>query len=129
MCCTFNVQAAEEMFKSGEYQTMIKKMQSRDEAKAFDLFETWPDLKHGLKKFIPEAGVSKGLHLMLDSHSDLLSGSSISDDFQGFIAVVNDNKQFPITSQKSVLIRPGHHNLVSIKAQKVSAKNSTPQNI
>ena len=122
MCCTFNVQAAEEMFKSGEYQTIIKKMQGRDEAKAFDLFETWPDLKHDLKKFIPEAGVSKGLHLMLDSHSDLLSGSSISDDFQGFIAVVNDNKQFPITSQKSVLIRPGHHNLVSIKAQKVSAK-------
>jgi len=101
---------------------MIKKMQDRDRSKAFDLMEKWPESKHDLKKFIPEAGVSKGLHLMLDSHSDLLSGSSISDDFQGFIAVVNDNKQFPITSQKSVLIRPGHHNLVSIQAKKVSAK-------
>ena len=114
MCCTFNVQAAEKMFKTGDYQTMIKKMQDQDESKAFDLFESWPELKYDYQKFGPEAGVSNGLHLLLDSHSDLLSGSSISDDFQGFIAVVNDNKQFPITSQKSVLIRPGHHNLVSI---------------
>jgi hypothetical protein len=123
MCCSFNVQAAEEMFKSGVYQTMIHKMQERDKSMAFDLKETWPELEHDYEKFEPEAGVSKGLSLMLDSHSDLLSGSSISDDFQGFIAVVNGNKQFPITTQKSVLIRPGHYNLVSIKATKVSAKS------
>ena len=123
MCCTFNVQAAEKMFKSGDYQTMIKSMQKRDKSMAFDLQENWPKAKHEFDHFEPEAGVSKGLTLMLDSHSDLLSGSSISDDFQGFIAVVNDNKQFPITTQKSVLIRPGHYNLVSIQATKVSAKS------
>ena len=80
------------------------------------------DSKNRVKNFVPEAGVSKGLTLMLDSHSDLLSASSISDDFEGFLAVINDNKQFPMTNQKSVLIRPGQHNLVSIDAKRVSAK-------
>ena len=102
---------------------MIKSMQKRDKSMAFDLHQNWPpQTEHDFDKVEPEAGVSKGLTLVLDSHSDLLSGSSISDDFQGFMAVVNENTQFPITTQKSVLIRPGHHNLVSMEATKVSAK-------
>ena len=122
MCCSFNVQAAEKMFKSGDYQNMIQKMQERDRSLAFDLNESWSKPARETQNFKPEAGVAKGLTLVLDSHSDVLSGSSISDDFQGFLAVVNDNKQFPITTQKSVLIRPGHYNLVSIHATKVSAR-------
>ena len=124
MCCSFNIQAAEEMFKSGDYKDMINKMQQRDKSMAYDLLETGLARrpKDNFEHFVPEAGVSKGLTLMLDSHSDLLSASSISDDFEGFLAVINDNKQFPITSQKSVLIRPGQHNLVSIDAKRVSAR-------
>ena len=124
MCCSFNIQAAEEMFKSGDYKDMINKMQQRDKSMAYDLLETGLARrpKDNFEHFVPEAGVSKGLTLMLDSHSDLLSASSISDDFEGFLAVINDNKQFPITSQRSVLIRPGQHNLVSIDAKRVSAR-------
>jgi hypothetical protein len=56
----------------------------------------------------PEAGRSKGLTLMLDAHSDLIEASSVPDDFQGFTAVIASRSQYPITSRKSVLIRPGH---------------------
>jgi hypothetical protein len=56
----------------------------------------------------PEAGRSKGLTLMLDAHSDLVASNSIPDDFQGFTAVVSSRSQYPVTSGKSVLIRPGH---------------------
>ena len=122
MCCSFNVEAAEKMFTSGVYRKMINKMQKRDKDMAFDTLESWSNVEYDYTESTPEAGVSKGLTLMLDSHSDLLSGSSVSDDFQGFLAIVNDKKQFPITTQKSVLIRPGQYNLVSIQATKVSAK-------
>ena len=124
MCCSFNIQAAEDMFKSGDYKDMVIKMQQRDKSMAYDLLEAGLARrpKDNFEHFVPEAGVSKGLTLMLDSHSDLLSASSISDDFEGFLAVINDNKQFPITNQKSVLIRTGQHNLVSIDAKRVSAR-------
>ena len=88
---------------------------------ALDRFETWTEMNETKEYFTPDAGVSKGLALMLDSHSNLVSKSSISDDFEGFISIVNDKKQFPATSKKSVLIRPGHFNQVSIKITKVSA--------
>jgi hypothetical protein len=55
-----------------------------------------------------EAGRSKGLTLMLDAHSDMIEASSVPDDFQGFTAVIASRSQYPITSRKSVLIRPGH---------------------
>jgi hypothetical protein len=56
----------------------------------------------------PEAGSSKGLTLMLDAHSDLIAGASVSDDFQGFTAVIDSSLQYPLTTRKSVLIKPGH---------------------
>jgi hypothetical protein len=64
---------------------------------------------------MPEAGHSKGLTLMLDAHSDLIAASSIPDDFEGFLAVIDSRTQYPITSRKSVLIRSGHS--VRIKAR------------
>ena len=70
--------------------------------------------------------------LVLDAHTDLVTGSSISNDFeaweihkekellnklcyievllslQGFEAVVDSRKEYPLTKRDSVLIRPGH---------------------
>ena len=147
MCCSFNVKAAEEMFAAGVYQTNIIKMQKRDDLLAFDKNEgdTIPkdgnqtklikkgnddksahnetiDMIDSDRKFKPQAGVSKGLSLVLDAHSDLLSSSSIGDNFQGFIAVVNENNQFPITTERSFLIKPGHDNMIAMGAAKVSAE-------
>ena len=124
MCCSFNVDAADKMFKSSEYQKMIIKMQEQDNSMAFDRQETTSDMRTEKEEHRPEAGASKGLTLMLDSHSHLLSGGSISDDFRGFIAAVNDKKQFPSTSEQSVFIRPGHSNTVSIQVTKFSASPS-----
>ena len=77
----------------------------------------------------PESGRLKGLSLMLDAHSDRVASSSITDDFQvrviqtgssdlrinmifcifkGFTAVVDSRKQYPLTTRKSVMIRPGY---------------------
>ena len=121
MCCSFNVDSADKMFKSSKYQKMINRMQEKDNSMALDGRETSSDMSTEKEKFRPEAGASKGLTLMLDAHSNLLSGGSISDDFTGFIVAVNDKKQFPTPSEQSVLIRPGHTNSVAIQVTKFSA--------
>ena len=96
-------------------------MQKKDNLMALDRLETSSEMSSVKEKFTPEAGASNGLTLMLDAHSNLLSGGSISDDFRGFIAAVNDKNQFPSTSDQSVLIRPGHSNSVAIQVTKFSA--------
>ena len=121
MCCSFNVDAANKMFKSSKYQKMINTMQKKDNLMALDRLETSSEMSSVKEKFTPEAGASNGLTLMLDAHSNLLSGGSISDDFRGFIAAVTDKNKFPSTSDQSVLIRPGHSNSVAIQVTKFSA--------
>ena len=43
------------------------------------------------------------------------------EDFDGFYAIIDANNQFPTVTRNTVLIRPGHNNLVSMGATKVSA--------
>ena len=69
----------------------------------------------------PEPGISKGLKLVLDSHSDLVTGSLISDDVDGFFANIDANDQFPMTMRKTIFLRPGHINNVALKVTKVHA--------
>ena len=71
--------------------------------------------------FHPEAGVKKGLTVILDAHTDLikvntmsiwisvdvdqwnvyLQASSVREDFQGFIAVIGERESYPLTNQAS----------------------------
>ena len=61
---------------------------------------------------------------MLDAHSDLVAGSSISEDIDGFLAIVDEDEQFPMTTRKTVFIRPGHTNNVALKITRVQADDS-----
>ena len=60
----------------------------------------------------------------MDAHSDYLSGGTVPEDFDGFYAIIDANNQFPTVTRKTVLIRPGHNNLVAMGATKVSADRS-----
>ena len=77
-------------------------------------------------------GYNKGLTLILDAHTDRISSGSVSDDFRGFVATVNSGDEYPLTSQKGFLIRPGHQNYVILSAQQVKAdpgiKSINPNN-
>ena len=55
----------------------------------------------------PEAGSKKGLTLIFDRHSDALSPSTVTDNFQGFLTVIDDNDKFPLTSVTSLIARHG----------------------
>ena len=61
---------------------------------------------------------------VLDSHSDMVSGGSVSADFDGFYAIIGEKSQFPMTETNSVLLRPGFENLVSMSALKVESSET-----
>lgn len=120
MCCTFNMKKAEEIFRSTKYQQLIKKLQNRDANDSFTSSKLPEWFVNGTEP-IPHSGVKKGLSLMLDAHTNLVSSSSVKEDFQGFIAVISPRDSYPLTLQNSIRIRPGHDNLVALTAVEIAA--------
>ena len=124
MCCSFNMKSTNEMFQESRYQEILDSMQSRDKNQSF--------VKEKLKEKvgswngvpISQAGRKKGLQVILDAHSDYLSGSTVPEDFDGFFAVIDSNNQFPTVNRKTVLLRPGHNNIVSMKATMVTSEEA-----
>ena len=120
MCCTFNMKAADEIFKESQYSTWIKLLQERD-ANSSLKSSAVPDWYTYDKEPMPQPGMTKGLEVMLDAHTNLVAPSSVREDFQGFIAVINSPDSYPLTLQNSLRIRAGHDNLVSMTAIDVTA--------
>ena len=119
MCCAFNLNKAEEMFKDGNFREMVQKMQQRDMNLSFDRV---PSSLNENIDLTPEAGLSKGLQVILDAHSNLLAGGSVPGDFDGFYAIIESKDQYPMTSRKSILLRPGDNNYVSLTATKITSE-------
>ena len=63
-----------------------------------------------------QAGQNKGLKLVLDAHSDMISPGTVFDDFKGFVTVVGAKTNFPITKRQSFLLKAGQENYVSMSA-------------
>ena len=118
MCCTFNMDKAEKMFKDGKYREMVQKMQKRDKHLSFDK-KSWSMEKKLV--FTSETGISKGLQVILDAHSNLLAGGTVAGDFDGFFGIIDSKDQYPMTSRKSILIKPGQNTLVSMSATKITS--------
>ena len=118
MCCTFNMEKAENIFYENRYRTMVNYMQQRDKNTSFDANKEFQDLNDNI---YPEPGKEKGLKVIIDAHSDMVSGGTVSDDFDGFYAIVSGRNQFPMTDQNSILIRPGYENLVTLSAKQVTS--------
>ena len=75
---------------------------------------------------VPEAGKFRGLDLLLDAHTDLVTASSVTEPFQvilsydflntkpilllsqGFDIVIDSRMEYPLVSMNNILIRPGH---------------------
>ena len=93
MCCSFNLAKADEMFHNETFATNIRRMQTKDASKAFD--KKLPSLKQigqrgaeEIASIKPLPGIAKGLRVILDSHSDIVSTGSLNKDGQGFTAII-----------------------------------------
>ena len=121
MCCSFNMEKADRIFKEGTYGKMVMSMQTKDRSGSFDINEL-PHL--GINEPSTQPGQDKGLMLVLDAHTDKVSSSSVSDDFRGFITVVDDNNDYPITERNGFLVKPGMENHVAISALEIMGEES-----
>ena len=63
----------------------------------FLFFLDW-EIKQSLT--IDFLGKNRGLTLIIDAHSDILSPSTVRDDFEGFLALVNSQTKFPSLFEK-----------------------------
>ena len=120
MCCSFNIQDAEDFFVQSQYQKMISKLQNEDLNNSF-LPNTLPDwyTENGEPTTMP--GVTMGLTIIVDAHTDQLEAYSIDSDFQGYTALVTNHGEFPLTYLKGFDVRPGHRNLIALSATKIDA--------
>ena len=120
MCCSFNVNKAENVLKQSKYTEAIKRSQSYDLKNGFDdgLKPSWYVNKN---EPIPKAGVENGLTLVFDEHSDRLSKASIFDNFRGVPVFIGGKNDDPLLGLSAIKARPGHENSVVVKALRVQA--------
>ena len=120
MCCSFNMDKANAMLKDSKYTKVVSRRQSEEKKNGFEMNDT-PEWfkKKGEPK--PESGRNKGLSLVLDRHSDKLSPSTVMDNFNGFLAIIDDKDKYPLTSATSLIASPGHETNIEINAVNVES--------
>ena len=113
MCCSFNMKSAEDIFLGKTYSQQIKLMQNQDKYLALDNSVSPKSFLHNQEpNTVP--GRNKGLTLIIDAHSDVLSAGSVPIETNGFLGLIRPRGTFPITMLESFDIRSGHNNIVAI---------------
>jgi len=123
LCCSFNMKAADEIFNAKIYTKLINELQKFDEDHSFGESKK-PEWYTNANEPKSLPGKNKGLFLMLDAHSDLLTRGSVDSDFQGFIGLVHNRGSFPLVSRYGFQIKPGSNNLVALSAVMVNASEN-----
>ena len=118
MCCTFNMRAADKIFKESRYAHALERLQMQDKNLSFPPTQNEHTELEDIK---PQAGLTKGLTVVVDAHGDLVATGSVSDNFKGFTATITAPGDFPITKRKTRMIKPGQLNMVEISATNVEA--------
>ena len=114
MCCAFNVEAADKLYKKNKFQESLSKLQDQDVTEALDTGRG--NRGSGLDDTVPEVGKYKGLTLVLDAHTDKLAEKTVSEDFAGFLLTVTKPGEFPLVERRSHILTPGHEHFVSLNA-------------
>ena len=124
MCCSFNMEKADQILKKSRYSEAISEMQYNDAESAFET-------KHRPRWYIdnnepyPQVGRRKGLMLVIDGHSNQISAGTVKENFNGFITLVDDNDKFPLLSHTSLISRPGHESNIKVDAIQVESRQET----
>jgi len=120
MCCSFNMRAANEIFAGTQYPSLVKQLQAIDYNTSFEN-STLPLYYTSRNEPRTQAGISMGLEVVLDAHTDVVESFSIGRDFEGFTGLISESDSFPLTNIKGFEIKPGYNNLVAISAVKIDA--------
>jgi hypothetical protein len=118
LCCSFNMKAADEIYKESIFRDTLQAMQRSDKVNSYstqNLFSTDVIINE------PEVGIKKGLTVLLDSHSNLLHLGSYDEDFHDFTTIIQSGGSFPLMNQKGLILRPGHNNLITLTSSIIQA--------
>lgn len=118
MCCTFNMNKADQLFIDSQFTKLIMDIQSENRQNAFDN-GTKPEWFDDL--YFPEEGSSVGLEVVLDAHSDIIGPETVFGDFEGFKVLIDSPLNFPFVKKKGFHVKPGHENLIAISAVDIDA--------
>ena len=121
MCCSFNMAAADQVYRKSKYADALNKLQEQDKNLSFPAAKLEATTIQDIQ---PQAGLKKGLVLILDAHTNFVSGGTVFDNFRGFLTTISSPKQFPMTTKNSLLIKPGQYNTVGITALSVKADDA-----
>ena len=107
MCCSFNLKAAEDIYRGKIYTGLVKKLQKYEKENNSMVDSRLPDwyTSGNEPKTVP--GRNKGLYVMLDAHSDMFAPTSLDQDYISFTGLIGSSRSFPFMSQEGFEIRPG----------------------
>ena len=120
MCCAFNMDKAENIFRESKYESALSKFQEQDIQLGFDN-STLPSWYKESGEPKSQPGQNKGLMLILDAHTDRISPGTVYDNFRGFSTIVDGGEKYPLTQRNSLLVRPGRENYVAMSALQIDA--------
>jgi len=118
MCCSFNMDAADDIYRESTYKANLQKMQDADKINSFKSIP--PSARYTPTKK-PQAGQNRGLMMMVDSHSNWLFPGSFDGDFHSLTAFIHSSGSFPLMNQGGVIIRPGYDNIITLTSLKKNA--------
>jgi hypothetical protein len=88
LCCSFNMKAAEEIFSGDSYLSNLSYPKLLTELQSFDNDHAF--VNSSLPRWLVQGnepktqfGINKGLTVMLDAHTDIVSAGSINTGFKG----------------------------------------------
>jgi len=122
ICCSFNIKAANEIYKYQRYSKKITDLQSADAA-ASVTNSTIPEWYIRQREPTSLPGRGQGLFLMLDAHSNFLSRTTLHNDFDGFTGLIHSKESFPLMSFKGFQIKPGY-NSIALTPTRIEADDS-----
>ena len=115
ICCSFNMAAAQDLFKKSTYSDLVQELQAMDmqgsfinktilNSSSFDMVQT------------AEPGTNQGLFIILDAHTNLFTLSSTDTDDLSYIGTLNERGNFPLTTSFRFDIKAGFTNQIALSA-------------
>ena len=104
MCCSFNIKAAEDVFSDSHFSALVKQLQAEDSNSSYEN-STLPDWYVQNNEPRTQPGINMGLEVILDAYSNMVESISISNDIEGFTALITDPGDFPLTNLRGFNIR------------------------
>jgi hypothetical protein len=117
LCCSFNMKAADDIYRESIFLDTLKEKQNSDNITAFSSSETYMP-NHNPQVSV---GVKKGLTVLLDAHSDWMFPGSYEEDYRALTAVIQTSGSFPLMKQEGLTLRPGHNNVITLTSSMVNA--------